>query len=47
MNKQFVESLKRLYKDMKVSKDKIVELYESGKITEEEKSYILNAHMGL
>lgn len=41
--RQFVESLKRLYKDMKVNERKIVELFESGKITEEEKNYILNA----
>lgn len=39
----FVESMRRLYMDMKVSKEKIVELYESKKITEEEKGYILNA----
>lgn len=39
---QFVESLKRLYKDGKVTKEKIVELYESRKITEEEKLYILD-----
>lgn len=39
---QFVESMKRLYKDMKVSKEKVVELYVSGKITEEEKLYILD-----
>lgn len=38
---QFVESLKRLYKDMKVAEEKIVELCVSGKITEEEKVYIL------
>ena len=38
---QFVESMKRLYKDGKVSKEKIVNLYESGKITEQEKLYIL------
>lgn len=38
---QFVESLKRLYKDMKVTEEKIVELYVSGKITDEEKVYIL------
>ena len=41
MERQFVESLKRLYKDGKVTEEKIVELYESGKITEEEKMYIL------
>lgn len=39
----FVESMRRLYKDMKVSKNKIIELFESGKISEEEKLYILNA----
>ena len=38
---QFVESMKRLYKDKKVSEEKIVELYESGKITEKEKLFIL------
>lgn len=39
----FVESMRRLYRDGKVTKEKICELYESGKIKEEEKSYILNA----
>ena len=39
----FVESMRRLYRDGKVNKNKIVALYESGKITDEEKSYILNA----
>lgn len=39
----FVESMRRLYRDMKVSENKIIELHESGKITEEEKLYILNA----
>lgn len=39
----FVESIRRLYRDGKVDKKKVVELYESKKITEEEKSYILNA----
>lgn len=39
----FVESMRRLYKDGKVDAKKIVELFESGKITEEEKWYILNA----
>ena len=37
----FVESIRRLFKDGKVSKEKIVELYESKKITEEEMKYIL------
>ena len=41
---QFVESMRRLYLSDRVGKDKIVELYESGKITKEESNYILNAH---
>lgn len=40
----FVESMRRLYRDGKVDENKIVELFESGKITKEEKLYILNAH---
>lgn len=39
--RQFVESLWRLYTDNKISESKIVELYESKKISEEEKNYIL------
>jgi hypothetical protein len=39
----FVESMRRLYRDGQVDEKKIVLLFESGKITEEEKSYILNA----
>lgn len=39
----FVESMRRLYRDGKVKDNKIFELFESKKITEEEKSYILNA----
>lgn len=41
---QFVESLKRLYKNNKVSTEKIIELFNNDKITDEEKWYILNAH---
>lgn len=41
---QFVESMKRLYENEKVDKDKIIELFNNGKITEDEKEYILNAH---
>lgn len=41
MTRQFVESMKRLYQSGMVNKEKIVELYVSGKITEEEKLYIL------
>ena len=33
--------------DGKVSTDKVLELFESGKISEEEKWYILNARKGL
>lgn len=43
----FVESMRRLYRDEKVSENKIIELFVSGKITEEEKWYILNARKGL
>ena len=41
---QFVESLKRLYECDKVDEEKIIKLFNSGKVTEEEKLYILNAH---
>lgn len=37
----FVESIRRLFKDGKVSKEKVLELFESKKITEEELAYIL------
>ena len=43
MERQFVESLKRLYLNNKVTSEKIIELFQSGKITEEEKWEILNA----
>jgi hypothetical protein len=39
----FVESMRRLYRDGQVDEKKIVTLFESGKITNEEKLYILNA----
>ena len=39
---QFVESMKRLYKNRKVEEKKIIELFESKKITETEKLYILD-----
>lgn len=38
----FIESVKRLYQDGKIDKKKVIELFQSGKITEEEKLYILN-----
>lgn len=43
---QFVESLKRLFECNKLDENKVIELFNNGKITEEEKLYIL-AHMGL
>jgi hypothetical protein len=39
---QFVESLKRLYASQMISKSKVIELFEGGKITESEKTYILD-----
>ena len=39
----FVEAMRRLYRDGQVDKNKIVSLFNDGKITEEEKLYILNA----
>ena len=39
----FVESMRRLYRDGKVDAQKIILLFNDGKITEEEKLYILNA----
>jgi hypothetical protein len=44
MERQFVESLSRLYANGKLTSEKIIELFQSGKITEEEKWFILNAH---
>jgi len=41
---QFVESLKRLYQNEKITIEKVIELFEDKKITEEEKWYILKAH---
>lgn len=38
---QFIESLRRLYIDGKVSEEKINQLFNDGKITVEEKLYIL------
>lgn len=46
MFNQFVESLKRLYANDKVSEQKIVELFKAHKITEEEKWEILKARKG-
>lgn len=44
MKRQFVEVLKRLYANGKLNKEKVVELFESGKITENEKNYILEVN---
>lgn len=38
----FVESIKRLYNNEKIDADKVIELFQNGKITEEQKWYILN-----
>lgn len=43
----FVESIRRLFKDGKVSKEKILELYEGKKITEEEMKYILDVNLNV
>lgn len=37
----FAESLKRLYKDNKVTEAKIISLFNDGKLTEKEKNHIL------
>ena len=44
--RQFVEVMKSLYANNKVGEDKIVELFKSHKITEEEKWEILKARKG-
>lgn len=38
---QFVESLKRLYDNHIIKDDKVIKLFENGKITDAEKAYIL------
>lgn len=40
----FAESVKRLYRDDKLDKDKIMELYKEKKITIEETNYILDSN---
>lgn len=42
--REFVKSLKRLYQNNDISIEKINNLLENGKITKEEKFYIMNAH---
>ena len=41
--RQVIESFKRLYEKSILDKEKILELYKYGKISEEEKNYILGA----
>ena len=38
---QFIESLRRLYKDGKLTEERVIDFYNNGKITVEEKLYIL------
>jgi hypothetical protein len=40
--RQFVESLKRLYRNGKIAQNKVTILFKENKITEEEKKYILS-----
>lgn len=40
----FVESIRRLYNDGKVSEQRVLDLFANGKISAEEKDYILSAH---
>ena len=47
MNRQFVESLKRLYLSQMVKKEKIEELFNNKKISEIELKYILNVNQKL
>ena len=42
MERQFVESMKRLYVSGKINVEKVLELSENKKITKEEQVYILN-----
>lgn len=44
MVNQFIESIKRLYVEGKVKEEKIIQWYEEGKITVEDKMYILEVH---
>lgn len=41
MYSEFVESLKRLYKSGKISKEKVKKFYLDKKVTEQELNYIL------
>ena len=37
----FVESIKRLYANYRITKESVIELYDKGTISEEDKLYIL------
>ena len=41
--KQFVESLKRLYREKQITDAHVLSFYEKGKISKETAEYILNA----
>lgn len=41
MVKQFIKSLRRLYQDGKLNEERVIKLFEDGKISAEEKLYIL------
>lgn len=43
--RQFVESLRRLYKAKRIGEEKILTFYSEGKISQEEKEYILAPEM--
>lgn len=43
--RQFVESLRRLYKAKRIGEAKILMLYSEGKINQEEKEYVLTPEM--
>ena len=44
MVNQFIESVKRLYDEGKIKEDKILQWYDEGKITIEDKMFILEVH---
>jgi hypothetical protein len=40
---QFIESLRRLYQNDKIKEKTVIRLFDEGKITQEEKLYILQS----
>lgn len=40
----FVESLRRLYTERKISKSKVIELFENKKLSEKDMEYILSTY---